>query len=108
MFQSPRLLFSGEPETKQFRPVENEYLGTYQPNVDASSTVEYSHCVFRVYHSNLNDKFRLIDANNGTIKNMTIDECDVGLKILETNYDDVLRGMLGTVTVHDTFNAKVS
>ncbi len=76
--------------------------------MDASSTAEFSHCVFRVYHSNLADKFELIDANNKVIKTMDIDECDEGLKILETNYDDVLRGMLQVPSSHSTFSAKVS
>lgn len=91
-----------------FRPNGNEYLGSYNPNIDASSTVEFSHGAFRVYHSNLNDKFNLFDANDTLIKTMDLDECDEGLKILETNYDDVVRGMFRTSSAHSTFTTKVS
>lgn len=91
-----------------FRPNGNEYLGSYDPHIDASSTVEFSHGAFRVYHANLNDKFRLIDANDTLIRTIDLDESDEGLQILETNYDDVVRGMFRTGSAHSTFSAKVS
>lgn len=95
-------------ETEIFRPVKNEYVGSYSPNVDASSTAEFSHCVFRVYHSNLADKFTLINANNTIVKTFGIDECDGGLKILEKQYDDVVRGLLQTSAAHASYSAQVS
>ncbi|KAG4065210.1 hypothetical protein HA402_007607 [Bradysia odoriphaga] len=100
-------IFAGNEETKQFRPVGNNYLGRYNAGVDASSTAEFSHCVFRVYHSNLADKVHFIDGNNTITKTINLDDNDVGLKTLETEYDSLTRGMLITPSGHASFSPTV-
>lgn len=99
---------AGNEETKRFRPVGNDYVGRYDENVDASSMAEYSHCVLRVYHSNLADKVKFIDANNTVIKTINLDDNDEGLEPLETDYDNIARGMLATPAGHASFTATVS
>lgn len=76
--------------------------------MDASTTTEFNHCVFRIFHSNLNDIFNFIDANNTVTKTLALDECDNGLKILETHYNEVIRGMVQVPAGHSTYSAKVS
>ncbi|KAJ6635870.1 Peroxidase [Pseudolycoriella hygida] len=100
-------VFVGDEETKAFRPNGNEYLGHYDPTVDASSTTEFSHCAFRVYHSNLADVFHFIDANNTITKTMALDDCDNGLKLLESQYSEIVRGLVNTSAAHGSFSAKV-
>jgi peroxidase len=100
-------VFAGKEETKRFRPVGNNYVGSYNENIDASSTAEFSHAVFRVYHSNLADKVKVVNANNVTTRMINLDDNDVGLKPLETEYDDIARGMLATGAGHASFTATV-
>jgi len=100
-------LFLDENDAESFQPFGNEFLGEYNPNVDASATAEFSHCAFRIYHANLADHLHLLDENYKITKNMTIDECDIGLKTLETQFDEVVRGMLQTQAAESTFSAKI-
>lgn len=57
---------------------------------------------------NLADKLDLINANNTVVKTMALDECDGGLKILETQFDDVVRGMVKEPAAHESYSPKVS
>ncbi|XP_037041550.1 peroxidase-like [Bradysia coprophila] len=100
-------VFAGKNETMKFRPVGNNYVGRYNEKVDASSTVEFSHCVFRVYHSNLADKVHFMDANNTIIKTINLEDNDVGLKPLETHYNVIAQGMFGTGAGHASFTPTV-
>lgn len=98
----------GSAETKKFFPTKFEYVGSYDPNVDASATAEFSHATMRVYHSNLADNFQLVDANNTVIRIIPLDESDNGLSILEEFFDECLGGMVNTPAGHASFTAMVS
>lgn len=39
---------------------------------------------------------------------MALDECDAGLQILETKYNEVVRGMVQVPAAHSTYSAQVS
>lgn len=64
--------------------------------------------MFRIFHSNLNDELNLVDAQNKTTETLMLDELDVGLRILETKYDEFVRGLIRTGAAHESFTARVS
>lgn len=75
--------------------------------MDGSVTAEYSHCAFRLYHTNLADKLDLLDENYEITQTFALDECDSGLNILQDRYLEVLRGLLKESAQHSTYSEKV-
>ena len=98
----------GIKETQHFVPKGYEYLGSYNPNVDPSTTNEFNHCAFRVYHANLAPSLDVYDFKYNRTDVYPLDDCDDGLGMLEDRYDDVTRGLLLTPSRHAPFSSTVS
>lgn len=80
-------IFLGKDACRRF---EN---ASYDQDVDASTSNEFSSASFRFMHSFINSEFHLYDENLKA-KNVNVSDTIMNAKMLENYYDDVLRGLL--------------
>lgn len=72
----------------------DEESGAYDASVDASNMDEFAHASFREFHTYIPGYVNFI-ANDGVIlKTMKLSDTIPNSKLLEENYNNVLRGML--------------
>lgn len=80
-------VFLGKISAKSFENI------NYDQNSDASTTNEFSSAAFRVMHSFLSSDFELFDENMN-VKRFNLSDVVFKSKMLETYYDDILRGFM--------------
>jgi peroxidase len=92
---------------------EAPYCGSYNPNIDASASNEFSHAAFRQFHANLPEKFNFYDASLKVYRTVPLYETDNGPTILEKEYNAVIRGLIndpnvaGPTSFSDTMRNKI-
>lgn len=80
-------IFLGKNSTKRYEDAK------YDPNVDASAANEFSTAAFRFMHSFINTEFQVFDENLEA-KSFNLSDTITKSKMLETYYDDILRGFM--------------
>ena len=80
-------LFLGEKIAQKFENV------SYDENVDASTTSEFSSAAFRYMHSFINSEFELLNNEGRKIK-VNVSDAISNPKLLESSFDEVLLGLM--------------
>lgn len=68
--------------------------GAYDASVDASTIDEAAHASFRHSHALVPDNVNFIANNGSKLKTMKLSDTVDKASLIETNYNDILRGML--------------
>lgn len=66
----------------------------YDPDIKATTTIEYATNAFRFFHVNIPSKIEVVNASDVCVKKIPLSDTYLTAEILKKEYIDVLRGMM--------------